>query len=225
MRAPISVIIPTLNAEAGLTQCLTSLMEGLDAGLIRELIVSDGGSQDATLALAQAWGAEIVTGPASRGGQLRRGCSRANADWLLVLHADTVLTPGWTGPVTAHIKGQRAGWFRLRFDRGGLPARVVAGWANLRSRFGLPYGDQGLLLPRSVYQRVGGYPDQPLMEDVSMACALRRELVCIDAEAVTSADKYLRSGWLRRGGRNLWTLIRYFAGVAPAKLAGSYAAK
>ena len=79
MRAPISVVIPTLNAEAPLTGCLTALMEGLEAGLIRELIISDGGSTDMTLTLAEAWGAEIVTGPASRGGQLRRGCAKARS--------------------------------------------------------------------------------------------------------------------------------------------------
>lgn len=225
MRAPISVIIPTLNAEGALSDCLMSLMEGLDAGLIRELIVIDGGSDDATLKLADAWGAEIVTGTASRGGQLRRGCARANAEWLLVLHADTVLTAGWTGPVIAHLKGQRAGWFQLRFDRDGFAARFVAGWANLRSRFGLPYGDQGLLLPRALYQSVGGYPDQPLMEDVALARALQGQLSPIDAHAITSADKYAKSGWLRRGGRNIWTLLRYFMGAAPAELARSYAAK
>ena len=75
MRAPISVIIPTLNAEDVLKPCLESLMEGLDAGLIRELIVSDGGSTDATGATAQAWGADVVHGSPSRGGQLQRGCA------------------------------------------------------------------------------------------------------------------------------------------------------
>lgn len=223
MRAPISVIIPTLNAQGSLTDCLTALMEGLDAGLIRELIITDGGSDDATHTLADAWGAEIVTGQPSRGGQLRRGCAKAQADWLLVVHADTVLAPGWTGPVMAHLRGQKAGWFQLRFDSTGAAARIVAGWANMRSRLGLPYGDQGLLLPRTLYQSVGGYPDQPLMEDVWMARALKGQLTGIDAQAVTSAEKYARGGWLRRGTRNIWTLIRFFAGVAPAKLAESYA--
>lgn len=222
MRAPISVVIPTLNAEAGLSNCLTALMEGLDAGLIRELIVTDGGSHDATLALAQAWGAEVVNGDASRGGQLRRGCAKAQADWLLVLHADTRLAPGWTDPVIAHLCGQQAGWFKLRFDHGGLPARFVAGWANMRSRFGLPYGDQGLLIPLKLYQAVGGYPDQPLMEDVALALLLKGKLTGLDATAVTSSDRYRRSGWIRRGARNLWTLMRYLAGATPAKLAADY---
>ncbi|MCX8228045.1 MAG: glycosyltransferase, partial [Sulfitobacter sp.] len=142
MPAPITVIIPTLNAEHSLTGCLTALMEGVDAGLIRELIVSDGGSDDATRIVAEAWGAEIIEGAASRGGQLRRGCAKAKGDWLLVLHADTHLDQGWTAPVAAHLKGQKAGWFQLRFDSCGFAPRFVAGWANLRSRFGLPYGDQ-----------------------------------------------------------------------------------
>ena len=222
MRAPISVVIPTLNAEAGLSNCLTALMEGLDAGLIRELIVTDGGSQDATLALAEAWGAQVVEGAASRGGQLRRGCAKAQADWLLVLHADTQLAPGWTKPVIAHLERQQAGWFKLRFDHGGFPARFVAGWANTRSRLGLPYGDQGMLIPQTLYRSIGGYPDQPLMEDVALALLLKGKLTGLDATAVTSADRYRRSGWIKRGARNLWTLTRYLAGATPAKLAADY---
>lgn len=222
MRAPISVIIPTLNAEDTLPGCLAALMEGLDAGLIRELIVIDGGSGDATGATAQAWGAEVLHGAATRGGQLRRGCDVARGDWLLVVHADTQLAPGWAAEVRAHLAGDKAAWFQLGFDRGGLPARLVAGWANLRSRFGLPYGDQGLLIPRALYDRVGGYRDQPLMEDVAIARALRGNLTGLSAKAVTSADKYRKQGWTRRGARNLWTLTRYLCGASPDRLAERY---
>ncbi|APX11953.1 TIGR04283 family arsenosugar biosynthesis glycosyltransferase [Tateyamaria omphalii] len=220
MPAPISVIVPTLNAEKALGACLEALMEGVDAGLIAELIVSDGGSEDGTVALADAWGAQIVTGAASRGGQLRRGAAAARAEWFLVLHADTCLAHGWTAAVGVHLGRGQAAYFRLGFDRGG---KFVAGWANLRARlFGLPYGDQGLLIRRDHYARVGGYPDIPLMEDVAMARALRGDLVPLDAAAVTSAEKYRRQGWLRRGARNLWTLMRYFVGVSPERLAESY---
>ena len=90
MRAPISVIVPTLNAETRLGDCLGALMPGLEAGLIRELIVTDGGSDDQTIAVARAWGAEIVSGPASRGGQLARACDAAQGRWLMVLHADNL---------------------------------------------------------------------------------------------------------------------------------------
>ncbi|WP_299742520.1 TIGR04283 family arsenosugar biosynthesis glycosyltransferase [uncultured Tateyamaria sp.] len=220
MPAPISVIVPTLNAEAALGPTLAALMEGVDGGLIAELVVSDGGSTDDTLKRADAWGANIVTGPPSRGGQLRRGCEAARAEWFLVVHADTVLSPGWSEVVSAHLGQRDAAYFKLRFDRGG---RAVAAWANLRARlFGLPYGDQGLLIRRDLYARVGGYPDIPLMEDVALARALRGQLVPLDATAVTSAEKYRRQGWVRRGARNLWTLTRYLAGADPEALAAAY---
>ncbi|MGJ8546946.1 MAG: TIGR04283 family arsenosugar biosynthesis glycosyltransferase [Sulfitobacter sp.] len=223
MRAPISIVIPTLNAETGLPRCLEALVEGLEAGMIRELIVSDGGSSDASGAVAQAWGAQVLQGAPSRGGQLRAGCAAAKGEWLFVLHADSVLPRGWTGPVGAHLSSGKAGWGRLRFDRGGLRGRIVAGWANLRSAvFGLPYGDQGLLIPRALYEQVGGYADQPLMEDVALARALRGHLAPLDLSVTTSADKYVAQGWLRRGGRNLWILLRYLSGAAPEALARSY---
>ncbi|MFK7881683.1 TIGR04283 family arsenosugar biosynthesis glycosyltransferase [Roseobacter sp.] len=222
MRAPISVIIPTLNAETQLGACLAALMPGLEAGLIRELIVADGGSQDATVAIAKAWGAEVVEGAPSRGRQLRQGCAQAKGDWLLVLHADTELQPDWVGPTILHLKTNKAGWFRLAFAKGGFAGRLVAGWANLRSLFGLPYGDQGLLVPRGLYFDVGGYPDQPLMEDVALARALKGRLTQIDAVAVTCPARYHRHGWVRRGTRNLWTLMRYFAGASPTHLLQSY---
>lgn len=223
MRAPISVIIPTLDAEAGLGLCLDALGEGLAAGLIRELIVSDAGSCDGTLPLAEAAGARIVTGPPSRGGQLCLGAEAAEGDWLLFLHADTVLGPGWAEVVEAALHRPGAYWFHLRFDAGGAMAWIVARWANLRARlFGLPYGDQGLLIDRKSYDAAGGFPDIPLMEDVALARALRGRLRPLPATAITSAAKYRQQGWLRRGARNLGTLARYFAGVDPKVLAARY---
>lgn len=225
MAAEISVIIPTLNAERVLPACLESLIEGLGAGLIRELIVTDGGSTDATLPIAESAGATIVAGPASRGGQLRRGVKAAKGNWLLVLHADTVLGAGWAQQVQAHLENAdgSAAWFRLAYSGGGVAARWVAGWANLRSSlFGLPYGDQGLLVSRQMYQQVGSYPDQPLMEDVAIVRALGGQLTGLSVTATTGAERYQRAGWFRCGARNLWTLARYFAGVDPEKLAASY---
>ncbi|MCT4610108.1 MAG: TIGR04283 family arsenosugar biosynthesis glycosyltransferase [Pelagimonas sp.] len=223
MRAPISVIIPTLNAQAGLPACLSALGEGLNEGLIRELILSDGGSTDETLRIAESAGAELVQGAPSRGGQLRRGADAAQGDWLLFLHADTVLKPGWSAEVIAALPQNGAYYFQLRFDQKGFAARFVAGWANLRSRmFGLPYGDQALLIDRASYDAVGGYADIPLMEDVAMARALKGQLQGLPAIAETSAQKYQRQGWLKRGGRNLGLLLRYLTGADPEDLARSY---
>ncbi|MEO9819191.1 MAG: TIGR04283 family arsenosugar biosynthesis glycosyltransferase [Paracoccaceae bacterium] len=219
MRAPISVVIPTLNAANSLPACLAALVEGLNAGLIRELIISDGGSEEDTHALADAWGATVVSGPPSRGGQLRRGCEAAKGEWFLILHADTILSEGWSDVVHPHLRTNKAGWFRLRFDKGG---RIIAMWANIRSRWGLPYGDQGLLIPARLYSEVGGYDDIPLMEDVALARALKGKLAELPAIAFTSAERYRTQGWIKRSARNFWTLIRYFAGVSPHDLARRY---
>lgn len=223
MRAPISVVIPTLNAEGSLPTVLLALMEGLSSGVIREVIISDGGSGDATQKIAEDAGAKFLTGPASRGGQLRRGAKAAEGQWLLFLHADTILSPGWSQAVEAHLVTKQAGYGRLRFAGGGLAGEIVSRWANLRSRlFGLPYGDQSLLISAALYHQVGGYPDIPLMEDVAIARALRGRLRAMSYTAMTSAERYQRDGWLRRGRRNLWLLLRYLNGAQPDKLAAEY---
>jgi len=223
MRAPVSVIIPTLDAAEELPGALACLMEGLEAGVVRELVISDGGSSDATLAIAEEVGAVVVRGAAGRGGQLARGAAVAGGPWLLFLHADTCLRPGWAEVVTNHIgQSDRAAYFRLAFRAPGLAPRIVAAWANLRARAGLPFGDQGLLLPRALYQAVGGFPDIPLMEDVALARALRGRLQPLPAAAETGAGRYLRNGWVRQGAANWWRLARFFAGADPAKLARRY---
>ena len=224
MPAEISLVIPTLNAADELPECLEALMEGLATGLIRELIITDGGSQDATDKIADAAGAQFIQGPASRGGQLQRGCEQAKGNWLLVLHADTQLEAGWSKVVLQYMRdgGGRPAYFKLRFRASGVMPRVVAGWANLRSRlFGLPYGDQALLIQRRDYNATGGYRDQALMEDVAMVRRLNG-LQELPAHAQTSATRYQQQGWLRRGGRNLFLLLRYALGARPEALARSY---
>ena len=223
MRAKLSVIIPTLNAADDLARSLPALAQGIQAGLIRELVISDGGSQDATLTIAEEAGAILVQGAPSRGGQLRRGAPEAKGEWLLFLHADTILPPDWPDTVQVQIAGGRPACFRLRFDAGGIAPLLVAGWANLRTRLlHLPYGDQGLLISRRDYDSVGGYRDIPLMEDVAIARALGRRLQVMPATVTTSADKYRRDGWMRRGLRNLSLLLRYFSGVSPERLVRRY---
>ena len=225
MRAPITVIIPTLEAEASLPATLASLMEGLEAGLIRELVISDGGSGDATAQIAEEVGAHLLRGAPSRGGQIRRGAAAARGEWLLILHADTVLPQGWSDLVAAHLPGGAPAHFRLGFDSGHPMARLTAAWANARARFGLPYGDQGLLLRRTDYDAIGGCPDQPLMEDVAMARALTRAgraHVQLPGRVRTSAERYARAGWIRQGSRNLWRLCRYLCGASPDALVRGY---
>ncbi|MBX2854569.1 MAG: TIGR04283 family arsenosugar biosynthesis glycosyltransferase [Rhodobacteraceae bacterium] len=227
MSAPISIVIPTLNAADRLGPTLAALMPGVVEGVIQELILSDGGSEDEIVAVAEGVGAEFVLGPPGRGGQLRRGAAAARGDWLIFLHADTALAPGWEAVVARHIAevgAERAGFFHLAFHDNSFAARWVAGWANTRSGLlAMPYGDQGLLISRRLYDAVGGYRDIPLMEDVAIIRALgRKRLRRLPVMAVTSAERYQREGWLLRGLKNWRCLGLYFLGVAPEKILEKY---
>ncbi len=220
-RAPISVVIPTLDAEGALGSLLADLVAGAD--LLREVIVSDGGSADGTVAAALGAGADVVEGAAGRGGQIARGCAAAAGDWIWVLHADTGLPPGWSEAAAAHLWRGGAGWARLAFRSDAPAARRVAAWANWRARrLGLPYGDQGLLLPRAMLAEAGGFEDVPLMEDVRLARRLRGRLREMDLTVTTSAERYEREGWTRRGARNLSLMARHAAGASPEDLAARY---
>jgi len=224
MPAQLSIVMPTLNAADRLGPVLGALKPGLDIGLIRELVISDGGSSDATEEIAEEVGATWISGPRGRGGQLLRGAEVARGDWLLFLHSDTVLSENWANEVRQHLNTQsKAGHFRLRFEADEFAPRFVEAWVRLRVRvFGLPYGDQGLLISRELYDRVGGFSDMPLMEDVDLAGRLRGRLVALDAVAMTGADRYLQVGWLRQGSRNLWRLVRFKCGVPVTRLMGDY---
>lgn len=222
VEGPVSVVIPALNAGATLPACLAAL----SGGPLQEVLVADAGSADDTVAVAQAGGAHVIGPlPPSRGGQLRAGCEAAGGAWLLALHADTRLAPGWADAVRTHIKAHpgKAGWFRFVLDDPRPVARVWEAGVALRSRLGWPYGDQGLLIPRALYEAVGGYRDLPLMEDVDLVRRLgRARLRALGASAVTSADRYRRGGYLRRSLRNWGLVARWLAGADSAALAREY---
>lgn len=224
MRAPLSIVIPTLNSEADLPATLASLMEGVSAGLIREVVMSDGGSVDNTLLIARETGARIVSGEPSRGGQLRRGIEESEGGWVLLLHADTQLLSGWSDAVSVFIEAKvDAGYGTLTFSSEGFRSRIVAKGANLRSKlFGLPYGDQSLLISRALYDQTSGIPDQPLMEDVAFARELRGRLKPAGFTVATSAARYERDGYTKRILRNWGLLTRYFLGASPDKLGRGY---
>jgi len=212
--AELDVVIPTLNEAESLSQTIAALRD-----LDHRLIVCDGGSSDGTQAIACDAGAVVVNSQADRGRQLATGAAAGDAPWLLFLHADTVLGPDSADQVNRFISDrdntERAGYFRLRFASHDRRARRVERLVAWRCQtFGLPYGDQGLLLTRAFYRRLGGFRALPLMEDVDLVRRIgRRRLVMLDADAVTSARRYERDGWLRRPLRNLSCLTLYFAGV------------
>jgi rSAM/selenodomain-associated transferase 2 len=225
MTAPVSIVIPTYNSADILPFCLASVFEGMADGLICEVIFADGGSSDTTKEIATEAGVLFLPCPKGRGSQLSAGIKAAKGDWLLILHSDTFLSDGWTQTVFPLLANpSKARFFKLRFNDMSISARLVAFWANLRSKFlGLPFGDQGLLISRGLYDQVGGYEDIPLMEDVAIARALRgHKQAAFDITATTGADRYLREGWFKRSLRNFWLLFQYKLGRSPANLAHHY---
>ncbi|MBY0337657.1 MAG: glycosyltransferase [Acetobacteraceae bacterium] len=172
-------------------------------------------------------GAVVVHGPPGRGTQLRAGAAAATGDWLLFLHGDTRLAPGWLEAARAHMAGpwDRAAYFRFALDDALPQARRLERAVAWRCRWlGLPYGDQGLLISRRLHDQLGGYAPMPLMEDVDLIARIgARRLVALPVAAVTSAARWRRDGWRRRSARNLGILALWFAGVSPRVLAWLYA--
>lgn len=218
----LAVVIPTLNAEAGLADTLAALPP------VAELIVVDGGSQDATVSIAKAAGATVLACAPGRGGQLAAGAAMATAPWLLFLHADTRLDPAAWRALDSHLadpdRVKVAAAFRFRLDDRAWQARLLEFGVRLRvAVLALPYGDQGLLIHRDLYGAVGGYGALPLMEDVDLVRRLgRRRLRILPGNAITSSARWRRRGWIAQSLLNLRCLALYLTGAPPAEIARIY---
>jgi rSAM/selenodomain-associated transferase 2 len=224
MKPPLSIVIPALNEAAGIEATLQALQPLRLRGV--ELLLADGGSSDGTPERAARWVDAVVVAPRGRARQMNAGAAQAQAEVLLFLHADTKLPPQADALVLQAV-ADGAGWGRFDVRIDGRPAllRVVAALMNRRSRWtGIATGDQAMFMRRDWLAQVGGFPDQPLMEDVELSRRLLRlgRPACLRARVVTSGRR-----WEQRG---MWATIllmwrlrwRYWRGESPHVLAREY---
>ncbi|MDP1647824.1 MAG: TIGR04283 family arsenosugar biosynthesis glycosyltransferase [Rubrivivax sp.] len=220
----LSIIVPVLDEAAGIVAALQALAPLRDQG--HQVIVVDGGSRDGTAALAAPCADRVVDGPRGRARQMNAGAAVAGGDVLLFLHADTTLPAAAETILHAVID---AGALWGRFDVSIVGASpwfpVIATLMNWRSRLsGIATGDQAIFVQAALFRRLGGYADQPLMEDIELSRRLRRIAppACLTERVLTSGRR-----WETRG---VWQTIllmwrlrwRYWRGASPEALARAY---
>jgi rSAM/selenodomain-associated transferase 2 len=220
----LSIIIPVLDEAAGIEAALTALAPYRTRGC--ELIVVDGGSRDGTPVLASPLADRVLTAPRGRAAQMNAGAAVARGNVLLFLHADTKLPANADALLRdglAH-SGRIWGRFDVRFDHDGIMP-LIAAMMNLRSRLtGITTGDQAIFVTRTAFDAIGGFPAQPLMEDIALSSRIRRisRPANIRACVTTSARRWQKQGVLRTVFL-MWRLrLAYFLGADPAHLARQY---
>ena len=222
-RPLLSVIVPALNESASLGRILECVRRA--DGI--EIILADGGSRDATRAIAELAGATVLLTGGGRAAQQNAGAAVARGRHLLFLHADTLLPEGYAQMIRGALDcpATVAGAFRFRTDGCGAGMRLVEWGANVRSSvFHWPYGDQGLFLEKRVFDELGGFAPLPIMEDYELVSRLRRRgpVVTLSEAAITSARRWRRLGALRTTVRNVSMIAGYRSGVSPERLARFY---
>lgn len=224
LRPYVTVIIPTLN-EAGKVSAAVASARHEEA----EILVVDGGSHDGTGDRAVASGARVLISPRGRALQQNSGARVAKGHVLLFLHADSRLPGNYMDAVFRSFleAGVAAGAFSFRTDGAGILMKCVELLTNIRSRlFQLPYGDQGLFMPREVFASAGGFPETPIAEDLFLVRRLsgRGRIRTVPETLTTSARRWRRLGVVRTTLINQIILGGCIVGVAPEKLAGIYRA-
>jgi rSAM/selenodomain-associated transferase 2 len=220
----LSIIVPVLDEAASIEATLAALAPYRSRGC--ELIVVDGGSRDETLALASPLADRVFTAARGRAAQMNAGAAVAHGDVFLFLHADTKLPENADTLIRDGLarSGRVWGRFNVRFDHDGIMP-LIATMMNLRSRLtGIATGDQAIFVARAAFDAIGGFPAQPLMEDIALSSRIRRISRPADVRApvTTSARRWRKQGILRTVFL-MWRLrLAYFLGADPARLARQY---
>ena len=219
----LTIVLPVLNEAAIIVGALQALAPLRAHGA--EIIVADGGSRDGTARLAEPFADRIITIRRGRGAAMNAGAALGTGDTLLFLHADTVLPDTADRLIAAALDRRAWGRFDLRIAGRHPFLAVVARMINLRSRLtGVATGDQAIFVSRAAFEKVGGFPDLPLMEDIALSRRLKRlcRPFCIATPVVTSGRRWERNGVLRTI-LLMWRLrLSYYLGVEPALLAELY---
>jgi len=220
----LSIVVPVLDEAAGIADTLQALAPLREQA--HEVIVVDGGSRDATMALAAPWADRVVEGPRGRARQMNAGAALADGDVLLFLHADTVMPAAAQASLRVAIEaGAPWGRFDVRIVGASAWLPVIAALMNWRSRWtGIATGDQAIFVQAALFRRLGGYAEQPLMEDIELSRRLRLVAppACLPERVLTSGRR-----WDTRGVWHtvflMWRLRwRYWRGEAPEVLAQAY---
>ncbi len=221
----LSIIVPMLNEAPILPDLLAHLLPLQRGGV--EVVLADGGSEDGSGAIAAGAGFAVVRAERGRARQMNAGAAAASGDVLLFLHADTRLPDGAIQLIDTALADGRHAWgrFDVEFDLRTWTMDATAFLMNLRSRLsGIATGDQALFMTRAAFDAAGGFPDQPLMEDVEITSRLRRRSrpACIRQPVLTSARRWQSRGpW--RTILLMWRLrLAYRFGASPADLARQY---
>jgi rSAM/selenodomain-associated transferase 2 len=221
----ISVIIPSLNEEITIGKCIESVRR--ESGYI-EVIVADGGSVDGTReVIGKLNEVVLIESPKGRGLQMNHGAGSATGDIYLFLHTDTLLEQGWSNEImTALDDGLVAGGaFTLAIDSPEWQYRLIEHMVRTRcALWKLPYGDQGIFVRKSVFEKIRGYKNMPLMEDVDFIERTKREgrISILHKKAVTSHRRWEKEGWIQTTLMNQLIMIMYRLGVDPHRLAQLY---
>jgi rSAM/selenodomain-associated transferase 2 len=218
-RPAISVIIPVANEAASLAQCLACI-----GGAPNEIIVVDATSEDETGALAQAAGCKVVSSPQRhRARQMNLGAAKARGAILLFLHADTWLPKNALGKIVEAIErsGAVGGGFSRRYRSSSFTLAMTSRLAGLRNRlFGWHLGDQALFVRRDVFEKLDGYRDIPIFEDLDFSRRLRAvgKTVTLTPPVQSSPRRFAEKGPLRTTWNDLLLTRRYFSGEDPNQL-------